>query len=545
MAPAPLHSPRARAAAPACALIALLVAGSLAVAPAPAAANEALDAAFARLWAAGSDQETASAVEAILAAGPDAGEVRARLRAGRPYAPAPTGRQALSRRNRDGVEHPYILHVPAGYDPAAPLPLRVYLHGGTMRPLPTGDDWWRGEDRWVREDALVVAPLSWNASPWWRRSQIENLAGLLADLKRRYNVDENRVHLLGVSDGATGAYYFAFKTATPWAGYLAFIGHPAVLGHPRTVVDGQMHVVNLRGKPLFIVNGARDRLYPAALIEPYVRLFADAGVEVAFRPQADAGHDLSWWDAEAARVEGFISATVRSPLPDALTWETESAREFNRSHWLVIDELGAVRGEPALDEHNQVSVPGPRTPLGIDAVTELPDGAGLRLAQVGSGSLAEQAGLRPDDVILEMGAAAVRTVEQARAVILEVRPGQDVPLTVQRGGAPLQLTLRFPATQPGQSRIAFPRRQTSGRVELTRSGNTVEASTRGVRRFTLLISGDQFDLSQPIRVVVNGAVAHDAVVTADAATLLRWATVDWDRGLLFDAEIPIEVPPAP
>ena len=536
---------RAPAGAPACALIALLVAGSAGALPASAAANEALDAAFARLWAAETDQETAAAVEAILAAGTDAGEVRARLRAGRPYAPAPTGRQALSRRNRDGVEHPYILHVPAGYEPAAPLPLRVYLHGGVMRPLPAGDDWWRGEDRWVRDDAIVVAPASWNGSPWWQRSQIENVDGLLADIKRRYNIDENRVHLLGVSDGATGAYYFAFKAATPWAAYLAFIGHPAVLGHPGTQVDGQMHVVNLRGKPLFIINGANDRLYPAAMIEPYVRLFADAGVEVAYRPQAEAGHDLSWWDAEVARVEAFIAATVRSPLPDTLAWETESADEFNRSHWLVIDELGAVRGEAALEEHNQVSVPGPRTPLGIDAVAELPDGAGLRLAQVGFESLADLAGLRPDDVILEMGGSTVRTLEQARAVILEVRPGQDVPVSVERGGAPLQLTLRFPATPPNMPRIAFPRRRTSGRVELARSGNTVEVSTRGVRRFTLLVSGDQFDLSQPIRVVVNGAVAHDAVVTPDAATLLRWATVDWDRGLLFDAEIPVEVQPAP
>ena len=77
------------------------------------------------------------------------------------------------------------------------------------------------------------------------------------------------------------------------------------------------------------------------MIEPYVRLFADAGVEVAYRPQAEAGHDLSWWDAEVARVEAFIAASVRSPLPDTLAWETESAGEFNRSHWLVIDALGA------------------------------------------------------------------------------------------------------------------------------------------------------------------------------------------------------------
>ena len=524
-------------------MIALLAAGALLAAPATAAANEALDAAFARLWAAETEQAAAGAVEAILATGAGAGEVRERLRAGRPYPPAPAGREALSRRNRDGTEHPYILHVPAAYDPAAPMPLRVYLHGGVMRPFPEGDDWWRGEDRWVRDDALVVAPLSWRDSPWWQRSQIENLAGLVADLKRRYNIDENRVHMLGVSDGATGAYYFALKAATPWAGYLAFIGHPAVLGHPGTEVDGQMHAVNLRGKPLFIVNGGRDRLYPAALIVPYVRLFADAGVDVEFRPYPEAGHDLSWWDAEAERVEAFIAATARSPLPDALTWETESAREFNRSHWLVIDELGTVRGEPVLEEHNQVEVPGPRTPLGIEAVAELPERAGLRVHQVQADSLADQAGLAAGDVILEMGGAEVRTLEEARDVIGAVRPGQDLPVALERRGAPLELTLRFPAADPVRPRIAFPRRQTSGRVELQRTGNTVEASTRGVRRFTLLISGDQFDLSQPIRVVVNGAVAHDAAVAPDAATLLRWATVDWDRTLLFDAEIPVEVPP--
>lgn len=526
-------------------VIAVLAAWALLAAPATAAANEALDAAFARLWAAETEQAAAGAVEAILATGAGAGEVRERLRAGRPYLPAPAGRQALSRRNRDGTEHPYIVHVPAAYDPAAPMPLRVYLHGGVMRPLPEGDDWWRGEDRWVRDDALVVAPLSWNASPWWQRGQIENLDGLLADLKRRYNIDENRVHMLGVSDGATGAYYFAFKAATPWAGYLAFIGHPAVLGHPGTQVDGQMHAVNLRGKPLFIVNGGRDRLYPASLVVPYVRLFADAGVDVEFRPYPEAGHDLSWWDAEAERVEAFIAATARSPLPDALTWETESAREFNRSHWLVIDEIGTVRGEPVLEEHNQVAVPGPPTPLGIEAVAELPERAGLRVHQVQVDSLADQAGLEAGDVILEMGGAEVRTLAEARDVIGAMRPGQALPVALDRRGAPLELALRFPAADPVQPRIAFPRRQTSGRVELQRTGSTVEASTRGVRRFTLLISGDQFDLSRPIRVVVNGAVAHDAAVAPDAATLLRWATVDWDRTLLFDAEIPVEVPPAP
>ena len=504
----------------------------------------ALDAAFAAFWAADSEQAVASAIDAILAQEPAARAVRSRLRGGREYAAdVPTGRQLRSRRNRDGVEHAYVLQVPAAYDLRTRYPLRVYLHGGVMRPRPADGAWWRSEERWVRDDAIVVAPASWNESVWWQRSQIENLAGLLNDLKRIYNIDENRAYLMGVSDGATGAYYHAFKATTPWAGFLTFIGHPAVLANPSTGVDGEMHVANLRGKPLFVVNGARDRLYPAVVVEPYVRLFAEAGIEVEFRPQPDAGHDLSWWDAEVEHVEAFIAATRRRPLPDELTWETETTREFNRAHWLVVDDLGDVEGESALDAFDRVMVPGPRRPLGIDTVGELPDGAGLRVIEVGAGSLAEDAGIEPGDVLLDMGGAPTRTAEAARDAILRIRPGQELPLTVERGGASVRLTMRFPATQPGESRLAFSHSQPSGRVELRREGNTVTAATRGVRRFTLLLSEDQFDLSRPIRVTTNGVVAHDALVSPDAATLLRWAAVDWDRSALFSAELAIEVAP--
>ena len=67
-------------------------------------------------------------------------------------------------------------------------------------------------------------PASWPESIWWQESQVENLHGLLNDIKQVYNVDENRVYLLGMSDGATGAYYHAFKATTPWAAFLPFHG---------------------------------------------------------------------------------------------------------------------------------------------------------------------------------------------------------------------------------------------------------------------------------------------------------------------------------
>ena len=507
-----------------------------------AQSETALDETFAALWTAESVEEVERAVEAILATEPDVDAVWNRLRAGRDYDDrVPRGRRLRHRQNRDGLEHPYVMRVPADYDPRQPIPLRVYLHGGVMRPLSEDGEWWRSEERWVRDDAIVVAPASWHESVWWRRSQLENLAGIVNDLKRVYNIDENRVHMLGVSDGATGAYYHAFKATTPWAAFLTFIGHPAVLGNPRSIVDGEMHVVNLRAKPLFVINGARDRLYPAGVVEPYMRLFADAGIQLVFLPKPDAGHDLSWWDEEADNVEGFIAATPRDPLPDQLSWETESVDEFNRAHWLVIDELGEVEGESELDRYERVTVPLPGPPLGIDRIGELPDGAGIKVLRVTSNSLAAQAGLQVDDVIVEMGGRPTATADAARNAILEIRPGDELPIVVDRGGSLQTLVMRFPSTQRGEARIAFPHQMPSGRVELERSGNTVTAATRGVRRFTLLLSRDQFDLSQPITVVTNGVVVHEAVVAPDVSTLLGWATVDWDRSLLFDAALPIEV----
>ena len=93
-----------------------------------------------------------------------------------------------------------------------------------------------------------------------------------------------------------------------------------------------------------------------------------------------------------------------------------------------------------------------------------------------------------------------------------------------------------------QERPAFLHEQTSGRVDLVRSGNTVVVDTHGVRRYTLLLSPDRFDFNQPVRVVTNGEVSHDAVVTPDVRTMLRWASADEDRTFLVGVELPVAVP---
>ena len=67
----------------------------------------------------------------------------------------------------------------------------------------------------------------------------------------------------------------AFRMASPWAGFLAYIGHPAVLSSPRLSVSGQMYVTNLINRPMFIVNGGTDRLYPTSSVAPFIAMFEE------------------------------------------------------------------------------------------------------------------------------------------------------------------------------------------------------------------------------------------------------------------------------
>ncbi len=510
---------------------------------APPSLAQDIDTAVDAFWAAGSAAEIDQAVEMILELDPDIESLWANLRAGATYsADVPRGRHVLTRANADGVEHRYVLYVPDSYDPARRYPVRVYLHGGVSQPRRAEGDWWSNAERYVRTDSLIVFPESWAESVWWQSSQVENLTGILNDIKRRYNVNENAVYMLGVSDGATAAYYYAFKATTPWAAFLAFNGHPLVLAGPSSGVDGQMYVTNLRNKPLFVINGGQDRLYSVNSVVPYLRRFIDAGIELFFRPQAEAGHDMRWWGAESQNIDRFIDTQLRRPMPDRLVWETESTTSFNRAHWLVITGLGSVEGETSFDDFNEITPPAPSVPIGLNTLGDVAGGAGVRLIDIGPESMADVTGVRPGDILVEVNGIAVATVDDLRAAVQAPRDGIGLPIRIEREGRSMTFILSPPEdVQEPLPRQVFPHPEPSGRVQLVRDGNQIAVVTRGVSRYTLLLSPEQFDFTQPFQVSTNEVLSFEGMVEPSPETLLRWAARDRDRTMLFGAELAIEV----
>jgi hypothetical protein len=171
-------------------------------------------------------------------------------------------------------------------------------------------------------------------------------------LKRRYNIDENRVVVAGVSDGGTGAYYIAMRDTTPYASFLPLNGYVMVLANGE-VDDGRIFPNNLRDKPMFVINGGKDRLYPISIVEPYTRHLMKNGVQIEYHPQPDGEHNTKWWPEMVAPFEKFVRDHPRDPNPDKLTWEAADTMH-NRAHWLVIDSFGAAPGEAKLSNDANV-----------------------------------------------------------------------------------------------------------------------------------------------------------------------------------------------
>jgi len=410
-----------------------------------ARAQSGAEAAFEKFFAADSADAAAHSVAGIENVGVSFDEAWRRLKKGRTYAAQQSGVTMLKNRTEDGVDHAYAVNVPAGYDPARRYQVRFQLHGGVGgRP----DNSARGTGEigtLAGAEQIYVLPYAGGETPWWTNDQILNLNAIVDSLKRTYNVDENRVVVSGVSDGATGAYYIAMRDTTPFASFLPLNGFIMVLTNDE-IDDGFTFPNNLRNKPLFVVNGGRDRLYPTRNVEPFTKHLIGSGVEIDYHPQPEGEHNTKWWPEVKDSFEKFAADHPRNPHPEKLTWEAGD-KIHNRAHWLVIDEFGTAAGEAkALPDANFMA-----------------DGA------------------------------------------------------------------------------MFPRFKAAGRVDLIRKGNAVEAATKGVTEFTLLLSPDVFDFDQPIKVIANGMQVFNARVERSVKTLLKWAAADNDRTMLYGAEVQIKL----
>jgi hypothetical protein len=116
------------------------------------------------------------------------------------------------------------------------------------------------------------------------------------------------------------------------------------------------------------------------------------------------------------------------------------------------------------------------------------------------------------------------------------QPGDVIHITVGREDQELALSADVP-----EPFSIYPRLMMAGAIDVISDGNRIDVRARHVKRYTLYISSDQFDLGQPIEVITNGQISFSDTVNPSIHFMLEQAAQDLDRQAIYEAKLEIVV----
>jgi dienelactone hydrolase len=275
------------------------------------------------------------------------------------------GKSVLAYRSAvDGSVQPYALTLPATFDAASPdrRPLHVVLHGrgDTLnevsfirqhdgKPAPDEADWIQ----------LDVYGRGNNAYRWAGETDVFEA---LADVLRRYRIDERRITLWGFSMGGAGAWHLGLHYPSRWssvgagAGFVDFYKYqkvteplPDYQDKPLRIYDATGYALNLANVPFITYGGELDPQLAASLTMQAAA--KEAGTPLQLLIGKGMGHKFD--DDSRAKFMAFHAEQSRTGRPAfpgrrEIRFVTYTPK-YNRCEWLTVEELQRMY-EPATVE---------------------------------------------------------------------------------------------------------------------------------------------------------------------------------------------------
>jgi len=252
----------------------------------------------------------------------------------------------------DETDQPYAVYVPNNYDETREYPLVIFLHGamsnhrlGLRRAFGLGNI--QGTDfivpghvpvendleatRYWPEmkdvDYIVAAPLA-RGTAGYQGVPEQDVYEMLADVKSRFNIDDDRIYLTGLSMGGGGTTWLGLTRPDTWAAIA-----PDCPAPPAGADELYGNASNL---PVHLFIGDKDFLYATAQ-EWKARYEATCPV-FNYVEYPGIGHN-SW---EYAYKDGFIfewfSQFRRDLFPEKVKFSTRWFK-YNKAYWVRLDDL--------------------------------------------------------------------------------------------------------------------------------------------------------------------------------------------------------------
>lgn len=189
-------------------------------------------------------------------------------------------------RAKSGAHHRYSLYVPEYYRAAQNWPLIICLHGA----FGSGSEYLWSWMRVARSYGyLLLSPKSTGDS--WSIAQpdvdINSVMAMIDRVTQEYAIDESRIYLSGLSDGATFSYLLGLKNADRFAALAPVAG---VL--PPTA-DWFLRQNQGRQLPIHVVHGALDPIFSVQTVRSTSTLLKTLKYQITYTELPNWGHALT------------------------------------------------------------------------------------------------------------------------------------------------------------------------------------------------------------------------------------------------------------
>jgi len=223
-------------------------------------------------------------------------------------------------------------YVPSAYAPDVAAPLILYLHGSHGRGEESTGFW---QSHAEAIGAIVVAPTEAGENVGYAFTAMERARAMAALrwARRRFNIDENRIHLTGVSRGGHMTWDLGGRWPDRWASLSPMIGGPRWL--PTRGQQNLRFLENLAHLPLRDLQGEKDQHgLLVNLRYAFARLDLLKAADAKFVTFADLGHSFRM---EAVAWESFLGGAKRDPMPRRVVrWSVATDQGRGRAYWAEI-----------------------------------------------------------------------------------------------------------------------------------------------------------------------------------------------------------------
>ncbi|MFT3743398.1 MAG: hypothetical protein QM785_03790 [Pyrinomonadaceae bacterium] len=349
----------------------------------------------------------------------------------------------------DKISAPYYVYIPSKYDASRPHPLLVYSQGGWFQRKEFARD---EAKEFVFENPVLpfvekgnfieIFPGAAGSVGTYQFEGIENIRQILAQVKQILNVDDNRVYMMGFSDGGTGTYRTSVFMPTAFAAFYPVNGRPYTGNR----------FVNMSNRPTYSLASTKDEVVEIDTIRSFFNFGRSVGADWTFREVADQGHYyLPFLEGHLPAIFDHIKAITRRPFRNELFWET-SWEPIGKVDWIEIAQVDKTRTRT--DWHKTYEYP------------------------------------------------------------LKSREGVE---TITIGDE-------------------------SGAVKARYAANTFDIQTSCIAKLSLNLHPAMVDLSQPVKVIVNGQIVFDQAVGYDKQKIAASYIANRDRTLVWANTITVDVP---